>query len=82
MGVAELKEKIRLHLENADEHLLRIVEAILDKQNKVMNFDSLGNPLSLEEYNKKIEEAFEDLKNGNVFSNEEMRLKITRLQQK
>ncbi len=55
MGVAELKEKIRLRL---------------------------GNALSLEDYNKKIDEAFDDLKNGNVFSNEEMHQKIARLKHK
>ena len=79
MGVAELKEKIRLRLENADEHILRIVASILDKEENVVAYDGFGNALSLEGYNKKIDEAFDDLKNGNVFSNEEMRLKITQL---
>ena len=79
MGVAELKEKIRLRLENADEHILRIVASILDKEENVVAYDGFGNALSLEDYNKKIDEAFDDLKNGNVFSNEEMRLKITQL---
>lgn len=79
MGVAELKEKIRLRLENADEHILRIVASILEKEGNSVAYDGFGNALSLEDYNKKIDEAFDDLKNGNVFSNEEMRLKITQL---
>ncbi len=82
MGVAELKEKIRLRLENADEHILRIVASILDKEENVVAYDGFGNALSLEGYNKKIDEAFDDLKNGNVFSNEEMRLKIAQLKHK
>jgi len=82
MGVAELKEKIRLRLENADERILRIVASVLDEQENVLAYDGLGNALSLEDYNKKIDEAFDDLKNGNVFSNEEMHQKIARLKHK
>jgi len=82
MGVVELKEKIRLRLENADERILRIVASVLDEQENVVAYDGLGNALSLEDYNKKIDEAFDDLKNGNVFSNEEMRQKIARLKHK
>lgn len=79
MGVAELKEKIRLRLENADEHVLRIIASVLDEQENVVAYDGLGNALNLDDYNQKIDEAFYDLKSGNVFSNEEMKLKIKEL---
>ena len=79
MGVAELKEKIRLRLETADERILRIIVSVLDKQENVVAYDGLGNALNLDDYNQKIDEAFDDLKSGNVFSNEEMNLKIKEL---
>lgn len=59
--------------------VLRIVASVLDEQENIVAYDGSGNALNLETYNAKIDEAFTDLKNGTVFSNEEMQLKIAKL---
>jgi len=80
MGVPELKELIKLKLENADERVLRIVDSVLNEYSKEsVAFDSKGYALNLEEYHLKVEEGFEDIKKGNVLSNEEMLEKIKQL---
>ena len=80
MGIPELKEMIKLKLENADERVLRIVDSVLNEYSKeTIAFDSKGYALNLEEYQLKVEEGFEDIKNNKTFTNEEMALKIQQL---
>ena len=80
MGLPELKESIKLKLENADERLLRIVDSVLNEYSKeTISFESNGYALNKEEYDLKVAEGFEDIKNGKTFSNEEMALKIEQL---
>ena len=80
MGIPELKEIIKLKLENADERVLRIVDSVLNEYSKeTIAFDSKGYALNLEEYQLKVEEGFEDIKNNKTFTNEEMALKIKQL---
>ena len=80
MGLPELKESIKLKLENADERLLRIVDSVLNEYSKeTIAFDSKGYALNLEEYQLKVEEGFEDIKNNKTFSNDEMASKIEQL---
>lgn len=83
MGIPELKELIKLKLENADERVLRIVDSVLNEYSKeTVAFDSKGYALNIEEYHLKVEEGFEDIKKGNVLSNEEMLEKIKQLKKK
>lgn len=83
MGIPELKELIKLKLENADERVLRIVDSVLNEYSKeTVAFDSKRYALNIEEYNLKVEEGFEDIKKGNVLSNEEMLEKIKQLKKK
>ena len=80
MGLPELKESIKLKLENADERLLRIVDSVLNEYSKeTIAFEANGYALNKEEYDLKVAEGFEDIKNGKTFSNEEMALKIEQL---
>ena len=80
MGIPELKEMIKLKLENADERVLRIVDSVLNEYSKeTIAFDSKGYALNLEEYQLKVEEGFEDLKNNKTFTNKEMASKIQQL---
>ena len=80
MGIPELKEIIKLKLENADERVLRIVDSVLNEYSKeTIAFDSKGYALNLDEYQLKVEEGFEDIKNNKTFSNDEMASKIQQL---
>lgn len=80
MGIPELKEIIKLKLENADERVLRIVDSVLNEYSKeTIAFDSKGYALNLEEYQLIVEEGFEDIKNNKTFTNEEMASKIQQL---
>ena len=72
MGLPELKQKIQLQIENADERLLRIVSSVCDNYlNKetvletaknsvsepIVAYDTTGKPLTLEQYNKEIDKG-------------------------
>ena len=83
MGIPELKEIIKLKLENADERVLRIVDSVVNEYSKeTIAFDSKGYALNLDEYQLKVEEGFEDIKNNKTFSNDEMASKIQQLKRK
>ena len=83
MGIPELKEIIKLKLENADERVLRIVDSVLNEYSKeTIAFDSKGYALNLDEYQLKVEEGFEDIKNNKTFSNDKMASKIQQLKRK
>lgn len=75
MGLAELKNKIHQQIDNSDEKLLIQIAKLLDK-NEAISYDSLGNPLNLEQYNKLINNGIEDIKNGNFLSQEDLEKEI------
>lgn len=87
MGLPELKQKIQMQIENADERLLRIVSSVFDnylneepivetKNNTVdestVAYNITGKPLTLEEYNQEIDKGIEDFKNGRSISHEQL----------
>ncbi|KDN54484.1 hypothetical protein [Flavobacterium seoulense] len=91
MGVAELKHKIQMQIENADERLLRIVSSVFDNyledtaftdnQNNIVSepivaYDSTGKPLTLNQYNQEIDKGIEDFKNGRFISQEDLENEI------
>ena len=85
MGLPELKQKIQMQIENADERVLRIVSSVFDnylnedmivetaKKNAVeptIAYDTTGNPLTLKQYNEEIDKGIDDFKNGRFISHE------------
>jgi hypothetical protein len=73
MGLPELKEKIRNQLDLADEKVLRIVSSVFDNYlNEVVSYDAKGNPLTLSEYNNKVEEGLNDVKYNRIISDKDL----------
>jgi hypothetical protein len=73
MGVPELKHKIQLQLDLADERVLRIVSSVFDNYlNEIVSYDANGNALTLSEYHNKVEEGLEDIKYNRVISQENL----------
>lgn len=73
MGLPELKDKIRLQLDLADERVLRIVSSVFDNYlNEVVSYDAKGNPISLSEYHNKVEEGLNDVKYNRIISKEDL----------
>lgn len=73
MGLPELKDKIRHQLDLADERVLRIVSSVFDNYlNEVVSYDAKGNPLTLSEYNNKVEEGLDDVKYNRIISKEDL----------
>lgn len=70
MGLLELKHKIQMQIENADERLLRIVSSVFDnylEDNK--SNEAISNPTTLLE-KKAIEEALIQVANNQTISHE------------
>lgn len=77
MGLPELKNKIQLQLELADERVLRIVSSVFDNYlNEIVSYDSEGNAITLSEYHNKVEEGLEDVKYNRVISKEKLEIEI------
>jgi hypothetical protein len=73
MGLPELKHKIQLQLDLADERVLRIVSSVFDNYlNEIVSYDANGNALTLSEYHNKVEEGLEDIKYNRVISQENL----------
>ena len=73
MGLPELKQKIQMQIENADERLLRIVSSVFDNYlNEIVSYDAKGNLLTISEYHNKVEEGLEDIKYNSVISQENL----------
>ena len=78
MGLAELKNKIQLQLELADERVLRIVSSVFDNYlNEIVSYDSEGKAITLLEYHNKVEEGLEDVKYNRVISKEKLEIEMT-----
>lgn len=73
MGLPELKNKIQKQLDIADERVLQIVSSVFDDYlNDIVAYDSNDNPLTLSEYNNKVEEGMEDIKYKRIISHQEL----------
>lgn len=73
MGLPELKNKIQKQLDIADERVLQIVSSVFDDYlNDIVAYDSNDNPLTLSEYNNKVEEGLEDIKYKRIISHQEL----------
>ena len=71
MKLPELKQKIQMQIENADERLLRIVSSVFDNYlNEIVSYDVKGNALTVAEYSNKVDEGLEDIKYNRVVSQE------------
>ncbi|TRX22812.1 hypothetical protein FNW25_11565 [Flavobacterium franklandianum] len=91
MGLPELKQKIQMQIENADERLLRIVSSVFDNYLNVDEFvettidsvseptvayDVSGKPLTLKQYNEEIDKGIADFENGRYISQEDLEKEI------
>ncbi|WP_310558730.1 hypothetical protein [Flavobacterium sp.] len=91
MGLPELKQKIQLQIENADERLLRIVSSVFDNyltddefvettidsvSEPVVAYDIAGKPLTLKQYNEEIDKGIADFENGRYISQEDLEKEI------
>lgn len=90
MGLLELKHKIQMQIENADERLLRIVSSVFDNylednvltdneniaSEPIVAYDSTGKPLTLKQYNDEINKGIDDLNNGRFISQEDLENEI------
>lgn len=77
MGLPELKHKIQLQLEQADERLLRIVSSVFDSYlNDVVAYDAKGKQLSLDEYNQRVEQGIEDINQNRIISQDDLAVKM------
>ena len=66
MGLPELKQKIQMQIESADERLLRIVSSVFDNY---LNGNEAENSMSLQERDA-IDEALFQVANKQTISNE------------
>ena len=91
MGLPELKHKIQMQIENADERLLRIVSSVFDNyledttltdnqtniiSEPIVAYDSTGKPLTLDQYNQEIDKGIDDFKNGRFISQDDLEKEI------
>lgn len=75
--IAELKAGILQSVsETDDQALLSEIQAfinnLLSRQKKIVAYDSLGNPLTIEDYQSLIEEAQAEYRAGRVISQEDL----------
>ena len=82
MGLPELKQKIQIQIENADERLLRIVSSVFDNyltddesaidsvSEPTVAYDVIGKPLTLKQYNDEVDKGIADFENEEFISHE------------
>ena len=83
MEFPELKNKVLMYIENADENQLTKVSDIFENDeniNKVSEnivaYDVSGKPLTLKKYNDEIDKGIADFENGKTISHEDLEKEI------
>lgn len=73
MGTVELKKRITLYLENADERVLKIVNSVFENyyQQEQVAFNPDGTPMSRKEYKEALDTAEKQIKEGDYISVED-----------
>ena len=73
MSTIELKNKIIKQMEHSNDSILMQISDLLDKYEKaIVASDASGFPLTISEYNDKVEEGLTDLKYGRVTPHEDL----------
>ncbi len=77
MGLLELKLKIQIQLDNADEQLLTIVSSVFDNYlNQIVGYTIDGRPLNINDYNNEIEKGLDDIKNNRIISHQDLLIEM------
>jgi hypothetical protein len=87
MGLPELKNKVLMYIENADEIQLMKISSIFENYEKsntdqsivsepIVGYDTLGKPLTLKQYNDGIDKGIEDFEQGRFISQENLEKEI------
>ncbi|KAB2808678.1 SurA N-terminal domain-containing protein [Phaeocystidibacter luteus] len=81
MDTLELRNKLHEYVNKADDHVLRIMSAVFEKYNRadsenVVAYTIEGEPLTVSEYRKEIEEAEEQIKRGEYITQEELKREV------
>jgi len=77
MEVIKLREKLIYEISTGDDELLKVVEDAIDSYN-YLHTTIVSEPLTIEQYNKEIELAENDITNGDVFTQEEVEAIVKR----
>lgn len=73
MSTIELKNKIIEQMEHSNDFILKQISDLLDKyEHEIVGSDVSGYPLTISEYNNKVEEGLTDLKYGRVTSHNDL----------
>ncbi len=77
MEAYKLREKLLQEINDADEVLLRVVEDVIESYNQT-RIPMVSEPISIEQYNRELDFADEQIADGDVFTQEEVREIIKR----
>jgi len=77
MEAIKLREKLIQEISNADEELLKAVDNVMENYNQ-LHITIVSEPLTIDQYNKEIELAENDIANGDVFTQEEVEAIVKR----
>jgi predicted transcriptional regulator len=73
MSTIELKNKIIEQMEHSNDFILKQISDLLDKYDReIIASDASGLPLTILEYNDRVEEGLADLKYGRITPHEEL----------
>lgn len=78
MSVLELKNEVLQKISNADELLLKKIKSAIEEyeDNTIVAYTISGKPLTINQYREEVYKAEEDIKAGNYYTTEELRIKI------
>jgi hypothetical protein len=73
MGAVELKNRIQIFLDNADERVLAIVNGVFENyyKDETVAFHPDGAPMTRQEYKMALDTAEKQIENGDFISAEE-----------
>jgi hypothetical protein len=73
MSTIELKNKIIRQMEYSNDFILKQISDLLDKcESEIVASDTSGFPLTISEYNDRVEEGLADLKYGRITPHEDL----------
>ncbi|WP_062787373.1 hypothetical protein [Marinobacter sp. YWL01] len=67
MAILDLRQSVLEYVKKADHRFLRLVKAMADNYN-----DDDDERISLEQYNKELDESIAQIEKGELYSHEEM----------
>lgn len=78
MDITTLRKELHQYIDTADGRVLNMLYAMIDADNtQIVAYTTDGKPLTINQYNKELEKAEQQIEQGNTYTHEQVKERVS-----